>query len=100
MEAWSETSQSIIAAGFERLDQRQDALLEHIALIGKGQFRARVMQRLGDAPGDGMLVGDAHDQAFLAFHKAFKRHAETPHSARDSSHLSGIASQPGTFARP
>jgi hypothetical protein len=25
-----------------------------------------------------MLIGDPHDQAFFAFHKAVKRHEETP----------------------
>ena len=84
MEAWSETSQSISAAGLQRLDQRQHALLEHIALIGKGQFRAGLVQRLGDAPGNGVLIGDAHDQAAFALHQAFKRHAETPRICRST----------------
>ena len=56
--------------GLQRFDQRHHALAEQIALIGKGQLRACFMQRLGDAPGDGMLVGHAHDQAAFALHEA------------------------------
>jgi hypothetical protein len=48
--------------------QRIDALLQGIALIGKGQFGAMVGASLGNAPGDGTVVGDAHDQALLAGH--------------------------------
>ncbi len=55
-------------------DQRRDALLENIALIGKGQFGARLVQDLGHAPGDGAVIGNAHDQAALALHRPFERH--------------------------
>jgi hypothetical protein len=49
------------------------------------------MQRLRDAPGDRMLVGDPHDKAFFAFHKAFKRHEKTPrYSGIDTNHLGQI----------
>jgi hypothetical protein len=57
-----------------RLDQRDHPLLEQVALVGEGQFRARLMQGLGDAPGNGMLVGDPHDEPALALHQAVKRH--------------------------
>ena len=61
--------------GLQRLDQRHHALLEQIALIGEGQFGAGLVQRLGDAPGDGAVVGHAHDQAAFAFHESVERHA-------------------------
>ena len=47
-------------------------------LIGERQFRAGFGQGLGDAPGDGAFIGDAHDQAPFAFHQAFERHICTP----------------------
>ena len=45
-----------------------DALAEGFALIGEGQFGALRAQRRGDAPGDRMVIGHAHDQAALAGH--------------------------------
>ncbi len=58
----------------ELLDQRHDALLEEIALIGEREFGAGIVQRLGNAPGDRMAVGNAHDEAALALHESFKGH--------------------------
>ncbi len=55
-----------------RLGQRHHALLEQIALIGEGQLRTRFMQSLGDTPGDGVLVGHAHDKAAFALHEPLK----------------------------
>jgi hypothetical protein len=40
------------------------------ALIGKGDLRALARQHLGDAPGDGVVVGHSHDQALLAGHQS------------------------------
>ena len=54
----------------EAFGQRLDALAERLALIGEGEFRAFGGEGLGDAPGDGMIVGDAHDQAAFARHQA------------------------------
>jgi len=33
------------------------------------------VQRLGDTPGDGMLIGNTHDEAAFAFHEAGNWHA-------------------------
>ena len=49
--------------------ERLDALLERLALVGEGDLGALVGERLGDAPGDRVLVGDAHDEAALAGHQ-------------------------------
>src|SRR5207302_8457592 len=46
----------------EAFGERLDALAERLALIGKGQPGALAMQRLGDAPGEGAIIGDAHDE--------------------------------------
>lgn len=48
--------------------QRLDTLLERFALIGEGNLGALIGQRLGNAPGNGMLIGDAHDEAALPRH--------------------------------
>ena len=48
------------------LDQRHQALGLRVALIGEGDLGAVRRQRARDAPGDGMVVGDAHHQAALA----------------------------------
>ena len=56
--------------GAERLGQRLDALAERLALVGEGEFGALGRQRLGDAPGDRVVVGDPHDEAALAAHQA------------------------------
>ncbi len=46
--------------------ERPHALAERLALIGEGELGALRVHRLGDAPGDGMVVGDPHDEAALA----------------------------------
>ncbi len=56
--------------------QRLHALAQRLALIGEGQFGALRGQRLGDAPGDGVVVGDPHDQAAFALHHS--RHGLYP----------------------
>lgn len=48
------------------LGKRLDPLLQRIALIGEGEFRSRIRRRLGDAPGDGPVVRDAHHEPALA----------------------------------
>ena len=65
-EAMSSTSQGM--HDFEPTDSRQrlDALAERVALIGEGELGAVRGERPGDAPGDRMVVGDAHDQPALA----------------------------------
>src|SRR5437764_12179718 len=55
--------------GSERLRQRTHAAAQSLALIGKGEGCAMRCQRLCYAPGDGMIVRDAHDQATLALHQ-------------------------------
>ena len=50
--------------------ERAHPLAERLALIGEGEFGALGRQRLGDAPGDRMIVGDAHDEAALAAHQS------------------------------
>ena len=71
--------------GAERGGERLHAPAEMLALIGEGELRALRGERLGDAPGDRMIVGDAHDQAALAGHQAVhavmflnRRSAATP----------------------
>ena len=49
--------------GVELLGERTDALLQRVALIGEGEVGARRAGRLGDAPGDGTVVGEAHDES-------------------------------------
>ncbi len=50
--------------------QRLDALAERLALIGEGEFRTMRGERLGDAPGNRILVRDPHDEAALSGHEA------------------------------
>ena len=50
--------------------ERLDALLERFALVGEGDLGALVGEGLGDAPGDRVVVGDAHDEAALAGHQS------------------------------
>jgi hypothetical protein len=52
------------------------ALAQRLALVGEGEFGAVRGERAGDAPGDGMVVGHAHDQAATALHQS--GHAGTP----------------------
>src|SRR5690349_11589212 len=52
------------------LGERLDPLLQRVALIGESEFRAMLMRRPGDAPGDGTVVRDPHDEAALAAHQS------------------------------
>ena len=61
--------------GFERLDQGRDTLPERLALVGESKLRAGNVQRLCDAPGDGAVVRDPHDEPALASHQSLGRHA-------------------------
>ncbi|MCY1230924.1 hypothetical protein D9M72_433570 [compost metagenome] len=63
---------NVAMAGHEAVDlgeQRLDALLQCIALIGQRNFAALGMDRLGDPPCDRTVVRDAHDDATLALHQ-------------------------------
>src|SRR5260370_28548453 len=51
---------------------------ERLALIGKGERGAVVVQRLGYAPGDRTFVGDAHDEALLTRHQPHFLHHSSP----------------------
>ena len=55
--------------GAELRGERADALLERFALVGKRQLRAVLAQLLRDAPGERLLVGEAHDQPALSRHQ-------------------------------
>ena len=52
----------------ERPGQWPDALSEGFALIGEGQLGPLGAERSGDAPGDGVVVRNSHDQTALAGH--------------------------------
>jgi hypothetical protein len=56
--------------GAELGGERLHALAKRLALVGEGEFRALCRKLLGDAPGDGMIVRDPHDEAALALHDA------------------------------
>jgi len=58
------------------LGQRLHPLAERLALIGEGHLRAMGVQGARDAPGDRVLVGDAHDEAALVVHQG--EHEEIP----------------------
>ena len=51
--------------------QRADTAFKRLALIGEREVRALSRDGLGDAPGNRLIIGDAHDQAFLARHQRF-----------------------------
>src|SRR5215813_2437306 len=57
----------------ERRDQRFEPLGLRLALIGEGKLGALRRNRLGDAPGNRMIIGNAHDQSTLAFHQILHR---------------------------
>ena len=59
--------------------QGLDPPLEGVALIGQGQFGAVGAGRLGDAPGDGAVVGDAEDEPALAGEEAGPRRLVRAH---------------------
>ena len=53
----------------QRLGQRLDVLPGLFVQIGDGEVGAQRAKRLGAAPGDGLVVGDADDQALLALQR-------------------------------
>ena len=69
-EATSSTSQGSDSREPETFGERAHALAQRLALIGEGELGALGGERLGDAPGDRMVVGDAHHEAALAAHQA------------------------------
>ncbi len=68
--AMSSTSHGSRKSRADRLRQRLDALAQRLALIGEGELGALRGERLGNAPGDRVVVGDAHDQPALALHQS------------------------------
>jgi hypothetical protein len=62
--------------GVHRRGERLDALGQGLALKREGELGAVLGEHLGNAPGNGMIVGDPHDQATLAVHQAL--HAGIP----------------------
>ncbi len=56
-------------AGADALRQGPHPPLQVLALIGESQLRPLGGQARGDAPGDGLVIGDAHDEALLAPHQ-------------------------------
>ena len=66
---------------FQGLRQLPHMLAHPLVLVGDGQFRAFRGQLLGDAPGDGPLVGDPHHQPPLPLHE----HACLPQRTATSS---------------
>ncbi len=60
-------------AGADAFGQGSYAPLQVLALVGEGQLGALGGQAGGDAPGDGFVVGDAHDEALLASHQVALR---------------------------
>ncbi|MGY3449320.1 hypothetical protein ACVILH_001662 [Bradyrhizobium sp. USDA 4353] len=64
----------------ELVGKRTHALAERIALVGEGHLGAVRSERLGDAPGDRMVVGDAHHQTAFACHQTL--HDVSPSSCR------------------
>ena len=50
----------------ERAGEFLDIFLEPLALVGEGQFGARLVPCLGNSPGDGALVGDTEDDAVFS----------------------------------
>ncbi len=53
----------------DTLCERLHALAERLALEGEGQFGTLLAYRLGNAPGERSLVGDAHDEPVLSGHE-------------------------------
>ena len=81
MLASSLTSQGRTRSAPSLIGQRLHPLEQRLALIGEGKLGALAAARLRDAPGDGAVVGDAHDQAALARHKPAPIAHENPAKA-------------------
>ncbi len=58
--------------------QRRDAATKGFALIAESKLSPFSRQRLGNAPGDGVVVGDAHDEAAFSIHQV--SHSLSPRS--------------------
>ena len=56
--------------GVELAGERPNPALQRLALIGERDFRPSLPRRLGDAPGDRAIVGQAHHQTAFAAHRA------------------------------
>ncbi len=54
---------------FQRLRQRLDVFLRLFVQIGDGEVGPQRTKRLGAAPRDRLIVGDADDQALLALER-------------------------------
>jgi hypothetical protein len=63
--AWTRKHQR----GADQARERLDPLAERLALIREGELRAMRRERLGDAPGDRVVIRDPHDQSALALHQ-------------------------------
>ena len=64
------------------LGKRLDPPPEGFALVGEGELGAMTMERLGDAPGDRVIVRHAHDQAAPALHDLARQFAHVPVRSR------------------
>src|SRR3954470_7103522 len=56
--------------GFDHLGQRLDIFPRLVVQIGDGDLGAQRAKRLGAAPGNGILIGDADNQAFFSFQQS------------------------------
>ena len=54
----------------ELIRKRLDALAQRFALIGEGKLGALGPEGLGNTPGDGVIIGNAHDQTAFSLHQA------------------------------
>src|SRR5262249_42747715 len=55
--------------GFQILGERLDVLLCLLVQIGDGKLRAECAKRLGAAPGNRLIVGNADDQSLAALER-------------------------------
>jgi hypothetical protein len=55
--------------------QRDDPFFQSFVLIGNGDLRTLRIKRLSNAPGNGFVIGEAHNQALFASHKRFSCHS-------------------------
>ena len=80
-----------------RLDfagERLDEFLGLFVQVGDGKLRAERAERLGATPGYGMLVGNADDQAALAFEQRYlgkRDHGVPPYRRRSSPFCASMA---------
>jgi len=67
--------------------QRLDPLLQGIALVRKRNLAALSVNGLGNTPGDGAVVGNAHDEAALARHQSGRLNHKTLQKQKIQSRL-------------